>query len=154
LFDRYFKESSVTYRMMRDYKPSSLFIPQLSAIATSQLTAIQEEDEEEAEREAAALAKANAKQMEEDDPFESCHSVASNIYYGGKQQKEASAHLYDMQDMADSMCIMAVVPDGEVGGHEFLSYADILAGRRDSKRKLSENSMSSDGELDYETRMM
>jgi hypothetical protein len=144
LFDRYFKESSVSYRMLRDYKPSSLFIPQLSAIA-NQLDAIQEEDEEEFVSE----------QEDDDDDTDSCcggKGVASNIYYGKgslleqQQDQDMANSYYEMQMHQD--CMSHVVPEDQS-----ISYADILMGRRDQKRKLSENSMS-ESELDYDSLMM
>jgi hypothetical protein len=137
LFDRYFKESSVSYKMLlRDYKPSSLFIPQLSAIA-NQLDAIKEEDEEEFAADESC-----------------CKGVASNVFYGKtlaeiQDEADTAGAYYHMQHQD---CMSAhVVPEDDNAAP--FSYADILMGRRDQKRKLSENSMS-EGELDYDSVMM
>ena len=137
LFDRYFMESSVTYRLLRDYKPSSLFIPQLSAAVARQLSAIQEEDEEDIyEEERAAVAVGIGS--------------SSNFYGLSKHGADAEAMVAEEQT-ANNFYESAMDQESK-----FMSYADILMGRRDSKRKLSENSSGSDGdvgELEYESRI-
>jgi len=130
LFDSYFKESSANYRMMRDYRPSSLFIPQLSAIAT-QLSAIAEEDEELLDE-------------EDTDPEEFfCHKTdtKSSMLLG-----QTANNFYEQQQQQEQQ-------QKRQNNQEAISYADILMGRSDQKRKLSEDS-NSDGELDFNSRML
>lgn len=155
LFDRYFNNEHNLSQRIKDYKPSSLFIPQLSAINT-QLTAIKEEDEEEEMLESDDDDD-DEETYEQNDYFtrKDCHDKKmANMKYMEQQQLQQQQNMMytfsnlDMHQTASNLYEMTQEQQ------QLITYADILMGRKEQKRRLSENSNNSDCEYDYDNMMI
>lgn len=152
LFDNYFNEYMIANRL-KNYKPSALFIPQLSAICT-QLTAIKEEEEELFMNEESSMAPEDYEGS--DGEYEKKETNEDNSYFTRKESKNSKkkkvspfqfhdefSNAMNYEQTANNFYEMSVENSNinSSGQPTFMmSYADILAGRAEQKRKLSENS--------------
>ena len=142
LFDSYIDH--YYFNMVKSYRPPSIFTSPLSAINT-QLSVIKEEEEVNDEKE--ELVESDEESADEKINYDDV-VVPKDSYASKKNSESSDNQLHELDNLkASKQNILNFWSNS-------ISYADILLGRYDQKRKLSENSISDgDSDIDCETRL-